>query len=277
MKKPLQNWSAFICTTGLMLLISIALAGMREPELPVNYIPEKVLKKEVKPIAVELFARAGGSGGKSSAKASANKAVRRKHTPRRVRTTPPPRFSVPPISKPLNEIKEAFILPAGKKFTAVEKPLNIKVPVRNDLITLEDPLITEIENNSTPTEEYSGDSGGQLDGPSSGGSGFGGNSNSYSNSIGKGSGTEQLKFGLGEGRQPPPRYPLLAERRGQEGSVTLEFDIDANGYPKNVNVTSASAWPLLNKEAKRVINSRWKFAAGKQRRCQITIEFRLRK
>ncbi|MCM8542869.1 MAG: energy transducer TonB [Lentisphaeraceae bacterium] len=277
MKKPLYNWSAFISTTGLMLLISIALAGMRNPDLPVNYVPEKLTKKKAKPIEVELFAKAGGSGGQSSSKPSKNNQARKKQAPRRVRTTPPPRFSVPPISKPLNEIKKAFILPAGKKFTAVEKPLNIKVPVRNDLITLEDPVITEIENNSTPTEEHSEDSGSQVAGPAGGGTGFGGNSNSYSNSIGNGSDTEQLKFGLGEGRQPPPRYPRMAERRGQEGSVTLEFDIDKNGYPKNVNVKSASAWPLLNKEAKRVISSRWKFAAGNERHCQITIEFRLRK
>ncbi len=49
-----------------------------------------------------------------------------------------------------------------------------------------------------------------------------------------------------------PRYPSRAIQRGLEGKVTLLFDIDTNGKPRNIEVSSG-ANSILNNEAIRAL------------------------
>ena len=278
MKKPILNWSSLVTLTGLILLISMSIAGMRDPQLPVNFEIGKTKAVEVKPISVDLFSKSGGSGGNIRPKSSGQKQSANptgKSRPRRV-TAVPPRFTVPEISVPNINLEKAFILPAGAKFKVMDKPRNIKVPVRYDLIDLEEPIITEVVTENQVSDAVPETAEPEAEGPP-GGTGIGGPSTGNGFGSGSGMGTEQLYFGQGEGRQPPPRYPREAERRGQEGSVTVEFEVDQNGYPQEVTVKKGSPWAILNREAQRVIKNRWKFAAGKPRRFQITIQFSLRK
>lgn len=49
-----------------------------------------------------------------------------------------------------------------------------------------------------------------------------------------------------------PKYPSRAIQRGLEGKVTLTFDIDTNGKPRNIEVSSG-ANSILNNEAIRAL------------------------
>ena len=80
---------------------------------------------------------------------------------------------------------------------------------------------------------------------------------------------------------PPPRYPSLARRRGQEGIVRLHLSIDAAGKVDAVTVERSSGFPLLDRAALKAVRS-WRFEpASLDGRAVATellqpVEFRLR-
>jgi TonB family protein len=59
-------------------------------------------------------------------------------------------------------------------------------------------------------------------------------------------------------RTPPPSYPSVAERRGIEGSVTIQIEIDTEGAVANAQVTHSSRPGIFEEAALRAIR-RWRF------------------
>lgn len=57
---------------------------------------------------------------------------------------------------------------------------------------------------------------------------------------------------------PAPAYPVLARRRGQEGTVLLRVDVDTKGRPTLVSLQKSSGFPLLDNAAVQAVK-RWKF------------------
>lgn len=88
---------------------------------------------------------------------------------------------------------------------------------------------------------------------------------------------QPLTYGVGEGRQPAPRYPREALRTGQEGRVDVRFSVGEDGRVLGAEAFSPSPWPLLNEEALRTIRQRWRFDAGPVRVFEVTIRFELEK
>jgi len=56
----------------------------------------------------------------------------------------------------------------------------------------------------------------------------------------------------------PPAYPALALRRGWEGRVLLEVQVDAAGAARSVRVLEGSGVPLLDATARKAVE-RWRF------------------
>jgi periplasmic protein TonB len=79
---------------------------------------------------------------------------------------------------------------------------------------------------------------------------------------------------LAAGRMPKPSYPAEARRKGQTGTVTVEFTVDASGQVISAYAKSPSPWPLLNNEAVRTVR-RWRFPAGGVMTLSRPIVFRL--
>ncbi len=48
-------------------------------------------------------------------------------------------------------------------------------------------------------------------------------------------------------------YPALARKRNQEGTVVMEFSINAKGVPENIRVTKSSGFSLLDTAAKETV------------------------
>lgn len=86
---------------------------------------------------------------------------------------------------------------------------------------------------------------------------------------------QSLTYGVGEGRQPAPRYPREALRGGQEGKVAVRFLVAENGQVTTAEAATPSPWPLLNEEAVRTVRQRWKFRSGPVRLYEVTIRFEL--
>jgi TonB family protein len=80
---------------------------------------------------------------------------------------------------------------------------------------------------------------------------------------------------MSAGSMPAPSYPPEARRRGQTGTVVVEFTVDASGRVISAYAKSPSPWPLLNEEAVRTVR-RWKFPPGGVMKLQRPIVFQLR-
>ena len=80
---------------------------------------------------------------------------------------------------------------------------------------------------------------------------------------------------LAQGRMPSPSYPSESRRKGQTGTVIVEFTVDSSGRVISAHAKSPSPWPLLNNEAVRTVR-RWKFPPGGVMKLQRPIVFQLR-
>ena len=80
---------------------------------------------------------------------------------------------------------------------------------------------------------------------------------------------------LAAGRMPSPSYPAESRRRGQTGTVLVEFTVDSDGRVISAYAKAPSPWPLLNNEAVRTVR-RWKFPPGGVMKLQRPIVFQLR-
>lgn len=88
---------------------------------------------------------------------------------------------------------------------------------------------------------------------------------------------QTLLYGQGEGKQPAPRYPDVARRAGQEGTVVVRFSVGADGTVLAAEPSSPSPWSALNREALRVVREQWHFQPGPVRIFEVAIRFELRK
>jgi protein TonB len=77
------------------------------------------------------------------------------------------------------------------------------------------------------------------------------------------------------GQMPPPIYPAEARRKGQTGTVLVEFMVGADGRVLSAFPREPSPWPLLNNEAVRTVR-RWKFPPGAVMKLQRPIVFQLK-
>jgi protein TonB len=80
---------------------------------------------------------------------------------------------------------------------------------------------------------------------------------------------------LAAGSMPAPSYPAEARRKGQDGTVVVEFTVDSSGRVISAYAKFPSPWPLLNNEAVRTVR-RWKFPPGGVMKLQRPIVFQLR-
>lgn len=80
---------------------------------------------------------------------------------------------------------------------------------------------------------------------------------------------------LAAGRMPAPSYPAESRRKGQTGTVLVEFTVDTQGRVISAHAKSPSPWPLLNNEAVRTVRC-WKFPPGGIMKLQRPIVFQLR-
>ena len=60
---------------------------------------------------------------------------------------------------------------------------------------------------------------------------------------------------------PPPSYPAISRRLGEQGVVTLNVLIDTDGLPKKVEVKKSSGFERLDRQAVETVQ-RWRFVPG---------------
>jgi periplasmic protein TonB len=78
----------------------------------------------------------------------------------------------------------------------------------------------------------------------------------------------------------PPRYPVDAARRGEQGAVVLLVNVAPNGAATGVEVYSSSGFMLLDRAARDAV-ARWRFKATSEdglpapSRTLIRVQFRL--
>jgi len=102
----------------------------------------------------------------------------------------------------------------------------------------------------------------------------GGASGQVGNGASSGTGASESAR-LAAGRMPAPSYPAECRRKGQSGTVVVEFIVDTSGRVISAYAKSESPWPLLNNEAVRTVR-RWKFPPGGIMKLQRPIVFQLR-
>jgi len=59
----------------------------------------------------------------------------------------------------------------------------------------------------------------------------------------------------------PPAYPSLARKRGWQGTVLLEVDVQSDGMVKSIQINKSSSYKLLDREALDAVR-KWCFSPG---------------
>ena len=70
-------------------------------------------------------------------------------------------------------------------------------------------------------------------------------------------------FNAGYLRNPPPRYPLIARRNGEQGTVTLKVLVTREGLPAEISVQTSSGSASLDQAAVEAVKG-WRFAPARQ-------------
>jgi len=58
---------------------------------------------------------------------------------------------------------------------------------------------------------------------------------------------------------PPPSYPIAALRAGEQGTVTLRVQVDADGRPSSVSIERSSGSRALDSAARQQVLRHWRF------------------
>jgi len=103
---------------------------------------------------------------------------------------------------------------------------------------------------------------------SAGGAMSSGQSAGTGGALGSGDG-ERLAY-ADYGANPPPRYPVDARRRNQQGTVTLRVLVGSDGSVERVEIAESSGVESLDAAALEAVRSRWRFVAA--RRNGVSIE-----
>jgi periplasmic protein TonB len=64
-------------------------------------------------------------------------------------------------------------------------------------------------------------------------------------------------------KNPNPKYPEIAKRRGWQGVVMLNVLVSAEGRVKNIKIASGSGYKILDREAFNIVK-KWRFFPGMQ-------------
>ena len=73
---------------------------------------------------------------------------------------------------------------------------------------------------------------------------------------------------------PPPKYPLLARRRGFQGKVVLEVLVSPVGNVIDLHVLSSSGYPILDRAAKSSVKN-WTFEPGMRGQKKVEMWVRI--
>ncbi|MFZ2852863.1 MAG: energy transducer TonB, partial [Rhodocyclaceae bacterium] len=73
----------------------------------------------------------------------------------------------------------------------------------------------------------------------------------------------QPRFDADYLQNPPPAYPALSRRMGEEGRVVLRVFVEPNGRPSAIEVRNGSGSPRLDQAALDAV-ARWKFVAARR-------------
>jgi TonB family protein len=69
--------------------------------------------------------------------------------------------------------------------------------------------------------------------------------------------------------QPKPDYPLIARRRGWEGTVILAMELLADGTIGEVRIANSSGYPLLDEAAKQAVQQ-WRHTPAMRKGAPVT-------
>ncbi|HRQ46693.1 MAG TPA: energy transducer TonB [Rhodocyclaceae bacterium] len=81
-------------------------------------------------------------------------------------------------------------------------------------------------------------------------------------------------------RNPPPVYPPMSRRRGEQGEVLLLVAVSVDGRPEHIEIRKSSGHQRLDEAALRAV-SEWRFIPARQgsrpvaANVLVPIEFRL--
>ncbi|MBK9445624.1 MAG: TonB family protein [Betaproteobacteria bacterium] len=75
--------------------------------------------------------------------------------------------------------------------------------------------------------------------------------------------TTQPRFDADYLSNPPPSYPPLSRRMGEEGKVQLRVFVDAGGRPSQIELKASSGSPRLDQAAQDAV-WRWKFVPARR-------------
>ena len=64
-------------------------------------------------------------------------------------------------------------------------------------------------------------------------------------------------------RNPPPAYPRLSRRMGEQGTVMVRILILADGHPEKAEIRTSSGYPRLDEAALASVQG-WRFVPGKR-------------
>ncbi|MFV0372012.1 MAG: TonB family protein [Azonexus sp.] len=73
----------------------------------------------------------------------------------------------------------------------------------------------------------------------------------------------QARFDADYLRNPPPLYPPLSRRMGEEGKVMLRVSVTPQGTAAEVQIHTSSGSPRLDESAQKTVRN-WKFIPAKQ-------------
>jgi protein TonB len=73
----------------------------------------------------------------------------------------------------------------------------------------------------------------------------------------------QARFDADYLRNPPPAYPALSRRMGEEGQVILRVFVSPEGHPAQIDLQRSSGSPRLDLAAREAV-SRWQFVAARR-------------
>ncbi|HSI44909.1 MAG TPA: energy transducer TonB [Methylophilus sp.] len=74
---------------------------------------------------------------------------------------------------------------------------------------------------------------------------------------------EPPKFGVAYLNNPPPEYPKLAKRAGEEGRVLLKVLVSAEGRPETVEISKGSGFERLDTAAMNAVKQ-WRFEPARK-------------
>jgi len=91
--------------------------------------------------------------------------------------------------------------------------------------------------------------------------------------TGSASNIERITYGVGEGQQPKPEYPLEAALAREGGTVRVRYTIGEDGSVVAAEAIKPCPYPVINESAVRTVREEWRFPPGQIRIAETDFEF----